>query len=60
VRVLHVPPEVHEGSSAHRVERLVVKRLVERRVVERGLQQFWRRRIGWWRRQQRLLGPIAE
>ena len=50
VRVLHLPSGVHEDSSAHPVEQLVVKRLVERRV-----QQFWRRRIGWWRSQQGLL-----
>jgi hypothetical protein len=50
VRVLHLSSGVHEGSSAHRVERLDVKRLVEWR-----LQQFWWRRIGWWRGQQGLL-----
>ncbi len=51
VRVLRLPSGVHEGSSDHRsLQRVVVKRLVERRV-----QQFWRRRIGWWRSQQGLL-----
>ena len=39
VRVLHLPPGVHEGSSAHRVERLVVGRLV-RRLVERRVRSF--------------------
>ena len=41
----------YEGPSENRVERLVVERL----VVKRRLQQFRRRRIGWWRSQQGLL-----
>ena len=50
VRVLQLPPRVHEGPSAHRVELLFVERFVEQRF-----QQFRRRQLGRRRSQQGIL-----